>query len=207
MNGRILRKQGFRGSVLELDQSIRDGIVRLGDEAQAIFAAQDEKLWNEAAGPDFLQKIVAGAVVLKRAGLQTDKLIVLWDDGAHLAFITCCALALVAARLDREVVKILRESILLLAMCCPIEVKIRALPPWARLPPNLQANPDVQRQYMNFRPSPDDRHDVTIADALILYGIFQQDDSAPFEVARFELNAATEGFRNAIRKLREAGEK
>jgi hypothetical protein len=207
MNGRILRKQGFRGSILQLDQSIRDGMVRLGVEAQAVFAAQDEKLWNEAAGPDFLQKIVAGAVVLKRAGLQTDEFMVLWDDGAHLAFITCCALALVAARLDREVVKILRESMLPLAMCCPIEVKISALPPWAHLPPNLQANPDVQRQYRNFRPASNDRRDVSIADALILYGIFQQDDSVPFQATRSELKLATEGFRNAIHKLRQTGEK
>ena len=207
MNGRILRKQGFRGSVLEIDQSTRNQIARLGEEAQAIFAAQDQKRWTEAAGPDFLLKIVAGALVLKRVGLQTHAAIVLEDDGSHLAFMTCCALSMVGARLDRELLETLEESILLLAMCCPVEVKIRALPPLASLPRKVQANLDVQRQYANFRPMLNDRHDVTLADALILHGIFQQNDSARFQAARLKLSQTTEGLRTAIRRLRDGRKK
>jgi len=187
-----------------MDQSTRAQIARLGREAGLILVSQDVDLWNKAAGPDFLARVVGGAIILQRMGSQTGEVVVLQDDGAHLAFITCTAMALVAVNLDRDLRSTLENTVKLLSMCCPVEVTLRALPPVESLPPFYQVSPIILRQYHDFRECPEGARDVMLADALTLYRIFDKAKRPEDRVVLAELTQITEGLRTALTRIKEA---
>jgi hypothetical protein len=204
MNGRILRRRGHHCSILELDQPTRDRIGRLGKESELILVAQDVDLWTKASGPDFLPRVVGGAIVLQRMGSPGGDAVVLQDDGAHLAFITCTAMALVSASLEPELRQTLEDMLKLLAMCCPIEIRLTGLPPIESLPAAYQASPIIVRLYQDFREVDENPRDVMLSDALTLYRIFRQTNRPEDRAILTELTEATEGLRTALRRIRDA---
>ena len=204
MTGRILRRQGHHCSILELDQPTRERIGRLGKESAVILIAQDVDLWTKASGPDFLPRVVGGAIVLQRMGSPGGDAVVLQDDGAHLAFITCTAMALVSVNLDRELQSTLENTLKLLSMCCPIEITLMGLPPIESLPAAYQASPIILRQYQDFREVAENPRDVMLSDALTLYRIFRQTNRPEDRAILEELTEATEGLRTALRRIRDA---
>ena len=207
MNGRILRRNGEHCSALELDPSTRAQISRLGRESGLILVAQDVDLWTKASGPDFLPRVVGGAIVLQRMGSQTDDVVVLEDDGAHLAFVTCTAMALVSANLDPELQRTLEDTIKLIAMCCPLEVTVSALPPIEFLPAAYQASPIILRQYQDFREASRGPRDVMLSDALALYRIFHETNRPEDRAVLAELTMVTEGLRTALSRIKHAKSK
>jgi hypothetical protein len=204
MNGCILRRKGDHRSIIEMDQVHRDCIAALGRRAMEFLVAQDEGRWEAASGPEFLPRLVAGAVILQRIGVSTPDAVVLDDDRAHLAFITCNALGIVAAHLEPEMRKILKNTLKLLAMCCPVEVSIQTLPPLESLPAPLRDHSIFRRQYQAFEEKVDGPRDVMLADALALLRIFQSTRRAQDATALEELLTITEGLRTAFERINKA---
>jgi hypothetical protein len=204
MTGRILRRKDARCSILEMDQSDRQSINRLGHEAQKILAAQDQDLWERASGPDYLARLLGGALILERIGQPTMDAVVLKDDGAHLAFMTCTALSLVLASLDPELRPVLEQTIKLLAMCCPVEITVHALPPFDTLTERFRTSAVICRQYQYFEEIAEGPRDVMLADALALLRIFQQAGRPEDFDSLAQLIEVTEGLRTSLSQVRKA---
>jgi hypothetical protein len=202
MTGRILRRKDARCSVLEMDQSARQNINRLGCEARNFLTAQNHDLWGRASGPDFLPRLLGGALILQRIGQPTKDAVILEDDGAHLAFMTCTALSLIVSNLDPKLRPILEQTIKLLAMCCPIEIIIPALPPIDTLPERFRTSTFVRNQYKSFEETVEGRRDVMLADALTLLRIFQQSGRPEDFDSLDQLIEVTEGLRTALAQVR-----
>lgn len=206
MNMHIHRHRDYACSVLELDSSAKNRIRRLGREAQSILAAQDQELWRSASSPDFLPRLMAGAIILQRIGLPNDQSAVLEDDGAHLAFMTCMATAMVAADLDPGLLPILKETIQLLAYCCSVRVTVDSLPPLGSLPERLRTCDEVRRQYENFARSIDGPRDVVLAEALALLRVYQHGKRPEDAAVMMELFKITEGLRTALDRVDKASQ-
>jgi hypothetical protein len=203
MTGRILRPTGGRHSVLDLSQADRDKMARVGTLAKTILSRQDQDHWARAGEPDLLPFAIAGAIILERIGQQSEA-VILEDDGAHLAFITCTALTLLGSQLDRASLVILGETLKTLAMCCPVAATIHDLPPLGCLPTRLRNTSLIRRQYDLIRDAAPGTIDITIADALALYRIFLVANSPQFSVALGEMTKISEGLRTALNRLKEA---
>jgi len=203
MNGRIRRQKGGGSSLLDLDQSFRAGIGRLGQKARSILALQDRDVWAQGGDPDLLAHMVGGALILERLGVQKGKIIRIEDAGAHLAFMTCTAMALLIHALDAEMRLILLDTIKLLAMCCPVEITINDLPPFEALPDRYRQSPAIRQQYQDLENLPESRRDVTLADALALYRILEQANSNQFSETFYQVDEATEGLRTAGQRILE----
>jgi hypothetical protein len=204
MNGRILRPPGVRHSILDISQSDRDNIGELGQIAKIFLSAQDKDLWDEAGDPDFLPRVVAGAIVLERIGQHTGA-ISLEDDGAHLAFMTCSALAALAPPLEQKTLRTLGETLKALAMCCPVETTVHDLPPLKCLPTSYQRSAIILRQYRLIEETVSERRDITLADALALFRIFRVADSRQFSAALAEVTEISGGLRTALQRVRNMG--
>ena len=204
MNVRIVRHQDRAYSILDLDPFAKGRIRHLGREAQSILAAQDQDLWRQASSPDFLARMMAGAIILQRIGRPTGQPAVLEDDGAQLAFMTCMATALVASELESSLLPILKETLHLLAMCCRVQVTVESLPPLGSLPERFRTNPCIRRQYGDFARSIDGPRDVMLAEALILLRIFQRGKRPEDSAVVTQLLKITEGMRIALRRVRKA---
>jgi hypothetical protein len=206
MTGRIERRAGEHCSRLRLESSTRGRIWRLAQSAHVIFTRQDPRRWTEAGDSDLLPRVLGGAIILQRLGCPASGPFVLEDDGAHLAFITCCAIATIADSLEQESVNALLMTINLLAECCPVEILVRGLPPIEILPPAIHKHPDVSRAYKNFDGISHQPRDVSLADALLLLRIFQLANSNDFSEELEGLSRVTEGFRTALAAIRRASE-
>jgi hypothetical protein len=203
MNGKILRPPGGRYSVLDISQADREKIAKVGTLAKNILSRQDQDHWARAGEPDLLPFAIAGAIILERIGQQSEAIII-EDDGAHLAFITCNALTLLASQLDRASLVILRDTLKTLAMCCPVETTIHDLPPLSCLPKYLQNTTLIRRQYDLIRDAVPGSIDITIADALALYRIFLVSNSPQFSAVLAEMTKISEGLRTGLERLKEA---
>ncbi len=155
MNGRILRLPGERHSILDIGQADREKIANLGRVAKTIFSAQDQDHWAQAGDPDLLPHVVAGAIILERIG-QHSEAIIIEDDGAHLAFMTCSALTVLTPDLNRACLRTLEDTLKILAMCCPIQTTVQDLPPLECLPNFL---PKQSRHPSTISTHPGNRHE------------------------------------------------
>lgn len=203
MNGRILRLPGERHSILDIGQADREKIANLGRVAKTIFSAQDQDHWAQAGDPDLLPHVVAGAIILERIG-QHSEAIIIEDDGAHLAFMTCSALTVLTPDLNRACLRTLEDTLKILAMCCPIQTTVQDLPPLECLPTSYQNRAVILRQYQLIQETDTSPRDITVADALALFRIFQAANSRQFSAALAETSEMSEGLRAALQRLKEA---
>ena len=205
MTGRILRRKGGRFSVLDLHPDFLARINWLGREAQEAFISQDQEAWAKT-DPDMLPRLVGGAIVLQRLTRPPkDQVIVLQDDGAHLALVTCCALCLSPKKPAQELRGILEDTLNLLARCCPFEVEMESLPALSDLPPGYQTNPLVLEQYGTFPQSGDHQgvRELMLSDALVLYRIFEKAPNPPVNTLA-QLKQITAAVRLSLQRIRKA---
>ena len=166
------------------------------------------KLWRDWAktDPDMLPRLVGGAIVLQRLTRPPkDQVIVLQDDGAHLALVTCCALCLSPKKPAQELRGILEDTLNLLARCCPFEVEMESLPALSDLPPGYQTNPLVLEQYGTFPQSGDHQgvRELMLSDALVLYRIFEKAPNPPVNTLA-QLKQITAAVRLSLQRIRKA---
>jgi hypothetical protein len=200
-NGHIVRQSRRACSHLIIDRRARNLIYGLGLDANKLFEGQDERLWEIASSHSFLPTLMSGATVLQRLGRSNQQPLKLEDTEAHLAFVACAALALMAADLTRSKRKALLQTLNLLAMCCPVTVKFESMPPPAVMPADSRAKEAIRRQYRNFASPEGTAHDVMLADAVILLQIFQQGQRAQDSAIVVQLDEVTKGLRTATQRL------
>ncbi len=205
MNGRILRPPGEHHSILDIAQADRDKIANLGKVAKTILSAQNQDHWAQAGDPDLLPHVIAGAIILERIG-QPSEAVIIEDDGAHLAFMTCNALTILTPNLNRACLQTLEETLKILAMCCPVQTNVQDHPPLECLPASYRNRAFILRQYQLIEETVSGPRDITLADALALYRIFRVADSRQFSAALAEASEISEGLRLALQRLREATE-
>jgi hypothetical protein len=205
MNCQIFRRDGQKGSALVLDGDSHLQIGQLGQKAETIINEQDLARWAEAGDPDFLKYAMGGAIVLKQIGITTEKDVFLEDAGAHMAFMCCCALSLFIPRLSAEELKALKNTLKIMALCCPVKIHVKTLPPLANLPEKFRMNPLMCQQYRRFQQvvSKPGGCDLSLAEALALLRIFKAGEGLHYAEAIRELEEATEGLRTALHRLRE----
>ena len=201
MNGKIHRHDGDHHTHIELDAVSANRIGKLGRYAQEMLTRQDQARWKNVSGPDFLPRLVGGAIILRRLGRHRKKPFCLEDDGAHLAFMACCAVAIAASKMDPGMRDILRETLKLLAQCCPIEMTIPPLPPLETLPKRYQANEVIRRQYKLWSNTTPVTGDVMLSDAPALLWIYQKAGRPGDVKVLHELVEATEGLLTALRRI------
>jgi hypothetical protein len=201
MNGKIQRHDGDHHTHITLDAASADQIEKLGWYAQEMLSRQDQGRWEKVSGPDFLPRLVGGAVILRRLGRERKNAFLLEDDSAHLAFMTCCAVAITAKKLDADMRDVLKRTLKLLAQCCPVEMTIPPLPPLKTLPKRYQANEVIRRQYKLWSNTTPVTGDVMLSDAPALLWIFQKADRPGDAKVLHDLIEATEGFLTALRRI------
>jgi hypothetical protein len=205
MTGKLSRRNGDHYTTVELDESSAAEIRRLGMVAYAILSKQDLTYWENSGATGVLPRLIEGAVVLQRLGYRSGRPLLLDDDGTHLAFVTCCALALMIKKLDRELKSVLGQVIGLLATCCPVEVALCSLPPIRKLPKSFRTSREIQRQYQFWRKAKNVQRDIPLSDALTLLQIFQT-SCRPEDIQIINrLIEITEGLRTALLRIRETG--
>ena len=200
-NGHIVRQSARKCSHLIIDRRARNLIYGLGREARKLFENQDEKLWEIASNYNFLPTLLSGATVLQRLGRSNQPSLKLDDTDAHLAFVACAALALIAADLSRDECKSLLHTLNLLAACCPVTVTFDSMPTPAVVPADPVTREAFRRLYRNFAANGCGAHDVMLADALILLPIVQQGQRAQDSALVAQLDEVTKGLRAAIEQL------
>ena len=88
----------------------------LGALAGEMLRAQNSKQWARAADGEFLAMVRRGAKILRTIGLHS--IFDLTETEAHLAFMTCLFLALLADVLSARQRRSLQQLLLVLARCC-----------------------------------------------------------------------------------------
>jgi hypothetical protein len=201
MNARFRRHDGDHHTHVELDAASANQIEKLGWFAQEILSRQLQARWKNVAGPDFLPRLVGGAIILRRLGQHRKNAFRLEDDSAHLAFMTCCAVAIAAKKLDADMRDVLKRTLKLLAQCCPVEMTIPPLPPLETLPKRYQSNEVIRRQYKLWSNTTPVTGDVMLSDAPTLLWIFQKAGRPGDEKVLGELIEATEGLLTALQRV------
>ena len=201
MNVKIQRHDGDHHTHITLDAASADQIEKLGWYAQEMLSRQDQARWEKVSGPDFLPRLVAGAVILRRLGRHRQSLFRLEDDGAHLAFMACCAVAIAAKTLDADMRDVLKRTLKLLAQCCPVEMTIPPLPPLETLPKRYQSNEIIRRQYKLWSNTTPVTGDVMLSDAPALLWIYQKAGRPGDAKVLHELVEAMEGLLTALRRV------
>jgi hypothetical protein len=201
MNVTIQRHDGDHHTHITLDAASADQIDKLGWYAQEMLSRQDQARWAKVSGSDFLPRLVAGAVILRRLGRHRYTPFRLDDDGAHLAFMACCAVAIAAKTLDSDMRDFLKRTLKLIAQCCPTEMTIPPLPPLETLPKRYQSNEVIRRQYKLWSNTTPVTGDVMLSDAPALLWIFQKANRPGDAKVLHELVEATEGLLTALRRI------
>ncbi|HUB66869.1 MAG TPA: hypothetical protein VL981_05230 [Candidatus Methylacidiphilales bacterium] len=203
MTGRIIRRRGDHYTSIDFDETSAAQIRELGRKAYDFLSVQDENHWQKAGAQGVLSHLIEGTVVLHRLGHRSGRPLQLDDDGAHLAFMACCAMALVTHNLDSKLVSVLGEVVEVLAICCPVELTLRSLPPIRTLPKVMRTTREVQRQYQFWQRAKNVPKDIPLCDALTLLQIFQESRRPEDVQMKNKLIEITEGFRTARRRIHE----
>jgi len=204
MTGKISRRVGDDYTSIDLDELSAAKINWLGQEAYSRLSKQDANHWHKVGAIGVLPRLMEGAIVLQRLGERSGRPLLLDDDGAHLAFMTCCFVSLKTKKLGGEMRSILEQVIRLLADCCHVDTSLIALPPLRRLPKDLQQDREIRRQYQLWKKPGCGPSEVSLADALILLQIYQA-AGRPEDLGMIhELMKTTEGLRMALHRIHSA---